>query len=243
MPRPANEITLIHSSDLHVDNGFTARSHDGDGTRGLAAVLATARAAEADLVLLAGDVFEHVRLPMDLLDRTRELLAKAGRPVVLLPGNHDPALADGVYHRGGFLDLANVHVIGITHAGAVPFAEWDLEVWGHAHMDYANMAPLKNPRPRGARLQIAAAHGHYEPVPDPAKAHHPSWLISDADIAATDADYVALGHWNRWAEVGDGTVPAFYSGSPEHAGTVNLVRLGGRAGLSVERLAVIWDPV
>jgi hypothetical protein len=48
--------------------------------------------------------------------------------------------------------------------------------------------------------------------------------IGDEEIAATGADYVALGHWNRAARVGNGKVAAFYSGSPEYAGTVNVVR-------------------
>ena len=33
-------------------------------------------------------------------------------------------------------------------------------------------------------------------------------------IAATGADYVALGHWDRPPQVGDGSIPAYYSGSP-----------------------------
>ena len=44
-------------------------------------------------------------------------------------------------------------------------------------------------------------------------------------IAATGADYLALGHWDRAAQVGCGAVPAYYSGSPEYVHTVNFVRL------------------
>ena len=44
-------------------------------------------------------------------------------------------------------------------------------------------------------------------------------------IAATGADYVALGHWDRPTQVGDGSIPAYYSGSPDWAKTVNLIRL------------------
>ena len=72
------------------------------------------------------------------------------------------------------------------------------------------------------------AHGHYEPKPDRSIGPRPSWLIGDDEIAATGADYVALGHWNRAVRVGNGSVPAYYSGSPEYAGTVNVVRLGER---------------
>ncbi len=90
-------------------------------------------------------------------------------------------------------------------------------------------------RPRRTRWQIAMAHGHYEPAPDRSKGPRPSWLIGDAEIAATGADYVALGHWNRAVRVGNGSVPAHYSGSPEYAGTVNVVRLSEAAGVTVTR--------
>jgi DNA repair exonuclease SbcCD nuclease subunit len=78
-------------------------------------------------------------------------------------------------------------------------------------------------------------HGHYEPRPDRGAGPQPSWLISDDEIAATGADYVALGHWNRAIRVGNGKVPAYYSGSPENSGTINLVRLSETSGVTVTR--------
>ena len=59
---PARDIVIVHSSDLHVDNDYTARIHGGDGTAGLACVLCKARSMSADLVLLAGDTFVHERI-------------------------------------------------------------------------------------------------------------------------------------------------------------------------------------
>ena len=72
------------------------------------------------------------------------------------------------------------------------------------------------------------AHGHYDPAADRSVRPRAAWLIDDAEIAATGADYLALGHWNRPVRVGNGAVPAYYSGSPEYAGTVNMVRLTDR---------------
>ena len=87
------------------------------------------------------------------------------------------------------------------------------------------MAPLRGPRPRSTQWQVAMAHGHYEPPETRANPLRPSWIFGDEEIAATGADYLALGHWDRPMRVGNGVVPAFYSGSPELARTVNLVRL------------------
>ena len=172
-----SEIVLVHSSDLHVDEDRANGSGDGDGTASLRAVLATARGLRADVLLLAGDTFENNQLSPAILDRARRLLAAADLPVVILPGNHDPALADSVFVRGELNDLPNVSVLGVTHDEAVPFAAFDLEIWGHAHRDYFSMAPLRGPRQRSTRWQVAMAHGHYEPPATRANPLRPSWVL------------------------------------------------------------------
>src|SRR3989454_3513241 len=237
---PARDIVVVHSSDLHMDHDYTARLHGGDGTAGLASVLSAARAAGADIVVLAGDTFDCHRVPPVLLERAAALISAAALPVVLLPGNHDPAVADAVYHHQALARLDNLHVLGVTHEEAVVFADIGLEIWGRAHRDYGDMMPFERLRPRSTRWQIAVAHGHYVPVPDRTSRLRPSWLIGDDDLTAAGADYIALGHWNRAAKVG--TVAAYYSGSPEYAGTVNVVRLTAagevavtRAGLAIAR--------
>jgi len=222
---------LVHSSDVHID--------DGRGTAGLEAVLATARELRADIVLLAGDTFESNQLNAAVVDAAGHILAEAAMPIVVLPGNHDPALPDSVFIRHGLGHIPNVSILGVTDDEAVRFPAYDLEIWGHAHRDYFDMAPLRGPRPRSTRWQVAMAHGHYEPPETRANPLRPSWIFSDEEIAATRADYLALGHWDRPMCVGNGVVPAFYSGSPGLAGTVNLVRLtaGGEVVVTREPLA------
>lgn len=235
---PADDILLVHSSDLHVDDDPAEPTYGDDGTTGLRVVLEAARTHNAQFVLLVGDVFDNNRQSPAILERTTALLADAGRDVVILPGNHDPLTPDSVYRRGAFVSLPHVHVIGLTHDFVVHFPDHDVEFWGHAHVDYSNMAPLRTPRTRNARWHIALAHGHYEaPGAVPLR---PSWLFSDPDIEATGADYLALGHWNRAEKVGSGTVPAYYSGSPDLAKTVNVVRLTGNGTVTVTREPVTW---
>ena len=230
---PSRDIVLVHSSDLHMDHDYTARLHGGDGTAGLSSVLAAARAAAADVVVLAGDTFDCHRLPTDLLERAAAIISAAALPVVLLPGNHDPAVPDAVYHGGALSAVDNLHVLGVTHDEAVLFADIGLEIWGRAHRDYGDMIPFGWLRPRSTRWQIAMAHGHYVPLPDRTSRLRPSWLIGGNELAATGADYIALGHWNRPAKVG--TVAAYYSGSPEYAGTVNVVQLCADGKVAVTR--------
>jgi DNA repair exonuclease SbcCD nuclease subunit len=232
------DIVVVHSSDLHIDHDYTARMHGGDGTAGLAAVLNLARGIGADAVVLAGDTFDCHRLPPALLEQAAAVISASAMPVVVLPGNHDPAVADAVYHHGALADVSNLHVIGVRHDEAVQFESLALEMWGRPHRDYGDMIPFETVRSRRTRWQIAVAHGHYVPQPDRSTRLRPSWLIGDAELAATGADYVALGHWNRAAKVGNGAVAAYYSGSPEYAGTVNVVRLAAGGEVSVTRAAL-----
>jgi DNA repair exonuclease SbcCD nuclease subunit len=232
------DIVLVHSSDIHVDDDRVAGMHGGDGTAGLAAVLETARAVAADVVLLAGDTFDNHAVTAATIERAGLLLAEAQSAIVILPGNHDPATRDSIWLRGHFDQIQNVAILGITNDQLVAFADRDLEIWGNAHRDYMDMVPLRDPPRRAARWQIAIGHGHYEPPETWANPLRPSWLISDQMIRDTGADYLALGHWDRAAQVGCGAIPAYYSGAPHHAGTVNLVRLTHNGDVVVSRETV-----
>lgn len=236
MPSAAGDIVIVHSSDLHVDDGYTMRAWGGDGNAPLAAVLDAAREADADIVLLTGDVFEHNRLSDAVLERTRSLLSAAGMPVVLLPGNHDPLVDGSVWHRGGLIAIDGVHVLG-AETETIAFPALDLAVWGRPHTDYDDMAPLTGPPERAARWHVVAGHGHFVEERPPWGRHAPAWLITAEEIEATAADYVALGHWNMHTPVGGGRVTACYSGSPDYAETVNVVRLGA-GGTQVTRAPV-----
>jgi len=218
------DVLIVHSSDLHVDDGYTARAWGGDGNAPLAAVLEAAQTVKADIVLLTGDIFEHNRLNATILERTRAVLATARLPVVMLPGNHDPLMRGSVWDRGALSTIDNVHVLG-EQSDLAAFAEFDLEIWGRAHEDYNEINPLEGAPKRTAHRHIVAGHGHFAEERTPVGKPGPGWLFTPEDIDATEADYVALGHWNRKVQVGSGDVPAWYSGSPDYAKTVNVVRL------------------
>ena len=240
------EVLLVHTSDLHVG----ADTHPGDASHVqslhyLRAVLAAAE--QAHVLLIAGDLFDNNRLPLALLEAAATLLAKARCRVVILPGNHDPLTPDSVYHRGPFAEVSNVDVLGLFSQGSdgdgdagesVIFSDWDLEVFGRAHRDYSDMTPLGDLPPRAARWRIALAHGHYDEEVLGASVWRPSWRIRTEHLAAAQADYIALGHWNRAVRVGDSAALAYYSGSPDLAGTVNLVRLARDGSVRVTQEAL-----
>ena len=219
----ASEVIIVHSSDLHlgVDDSFS----NADRLSVLPRVLAAASDAHADVIVLAGDTFDNHRQPLILLERAAHIMREYTRPIVILPGNHDPLTPDSVYRRAGLANIPNVSILGLNVDESVTFPSFELEIWGRAHIDYSDMSPLANPKLRSARWHLAAAHGHYVDGPRDPNRLIGSWLIHHEDLVATRADYVALGHWNRATSVGNGQITAHYSGSPEYVGTVNLVRL------------------
>jgi DNA repair exonuclease SbcCD nuclease subunit len=231
--KPDRDLVAVHSSDLHIDD-IATRPGASDGLDMLAAVLTVSQKHRADVILLAGDTFESHRLPQTLIERTAAVLASTQTPIVLLPGNHDPAITEAVYHHRPLREIDNLHVLGVTCSDAVLLPNLDLEIWGRAHLDYGDMLPFEQARPRRTRWQIAMGHGHYEAAPDLTRRPRASWLISDAHLAATAADYIALGHWNRAAEVGH-PVTAYYSGSPDYTRSVNVVRLRSNGEVQVRR--------
>lgn len=222
------DLVVVHTSDLHLGG----RWHRGDEFTTLRAVLAAARELHAGVIILAGDVFDTHRAAEHVVETSARMLDDAQAQIVILPGNHDPATPEAVYRRSSYADLPNVGVLGVTAEDAIEFPSLGLEITGVPHLTYDDMNPLAPPRPRTQPRRIVTAHGHWVRGPHD---HHRAWLIHDHEIAATDADYVALGHWDVAQPVGDGSVPAYYSGSPELAKTVNVVRISAAGVVDVSR--------
>ena len=234
IPRP--NVTIVHSSDLHLGPDSSGGSSDAsDPLAKLRDVLAVAKAEGAGLVILAGDTFDHNRQSSQLIDRTTGMMREFGTPIVILPGNHDPLSPDSVYRRAQLAAAPNLCVLGLSTRDAAVFPELGLEVWGKAHLDYTDMSPLSAPRSRSTPWLVVAAHGHYVEEPHVPGRFLGSWLIRSEDLKAAGADYVALGHWNRAVRVGDPQVNAYYSGSPEYALTVNVVRFRDDGSVEVKR--------
>jgi DNA repair exonuclease SbcCD nuclease subunit len=161
------------------------------------------------------------------------VLAGAEVPIVLLPGNHDPIMPDCLFRRAGLDAIDNVFVFGVDGRDCVRFPELDVEIVGFPHLGTDDSVPVGVPRPRELHWQVVMAHGHYVSPAEWQAQSYRSWLIADEHIASTGADYLALGHWDRAAQVGDGSVPAYYSGSPDWAETINLIRLHRRSGILI----------
>jgi DNA repair exonuclease SbcCD nuclease subunit len=226
-------LTIAHTSDLHIG---ARTSRDGE-LHTLRAVLDASGEAGARALILAGDIFDNNRVPQTTVAQAIEMLEGAALEVVILPGNHDPAMADAIYHQRELHGLDHVHIFGVTHDQSIHLEALDLEMHGVPHTDYADMPALVSPRERSLRWQVVVAHGHWVRGPQDA---HRGWLLHDDDLAALGADYIALGHWDLPQPAGDERALAYYSGSPEIAKTVNIVRFSD-AGVQVERFPLRLD--
>jgi DNA repair exonuclease SbcCD nuclease subunit len=222
-------LSFIHSSDLHI-----GASTGQPNLEVLRKVLAVANEARVDTVLLAGDIFDNNRIAQAILDDAATIMAESRAAIVILPGNHDCLLADGVYERGDF-ERAGVTVLGATNGEVAALHGLGLTVWGRPHREHNDLLPLRDaPEFDPANWRVTMAHGHWvQTSADERRAYR----IFDEDLDALSADYVALGHWDVFKEVRE-AAPAYYSGSPLYAGSVNLVQLDDEHPPSVKRLPI-----
>jgi len=167
-----------------------------------------ARERQVDLVVVAGDVFDDNGIGADTLQQARDALTAFGDvPVVLLPGNHDPATPDSALARLGTLP-GRIHVA----LDAAPIRFEGFEVWPcplaarHTWEDPAAALPVVA---RDGTIRIVLAHGGALDFGETTEMPN---RIDVAAILARGYDYVALGDWHGIYQVSD---HAWYSGAPE----------------------------
>ena len=211
-------VRVLHASDVHIDDTV-------GGDRGLVQLVDAAVELAVDLVLLVGDTFDDNRVKAATTTSFAAHLDRLRVPVVVLPGNHDPLMEGSVYDRTDLPD--HVIVLRDPKGTSVVLADLGIELWGRPHMSFADHRPLDGLPPRGEQpWQIALAHGHLVRYDED---RHRSYLITSEEIAATDRDYLALGHWDVQHDVSAGGVTAWYSGSPRRFATCALVTLSTTA--------------
>lgn len=177
-------------------------------------IAALAARDRVDAVLVAGDVFDA----QTVSDRTIRRLFNALRgyegPWILIPGNHDAALAESVWTRAQRLGAVPPHAHLLLEPGVRAFPELGFAVLAapltqrQTHGDLTAWFDAADTADGLARIGLA--HGSVQGL-----------LAEDIDspnpIAADRAararlDYLALGDWHGFKQVDARTV---YSGTPE----------------------------
>lgn len=170
--------------------------------------------AQCDAVLVAGDVFDAQTVADRTIRRVFNAMSGFSGPWVMLPGNHDAALAESVWTRARRLNAVpdNVHLA--LEPGVVELKEQGLAILAapltqrHTHSDLTESFDHLETSPELVRVGLA--HGSVQGV-----------LADDIDsanpIAADRAeqanlDYLALGDWHGVKQINART---WYSGTPE----------------------------
>jgi DNA repair exonuclease SbcCD nuclease subunit len=211
-------ISFIHTADWQIGRpfgNFDERKRTLLREARVTAIDRIANAAQAHgapFVLVAGDVFDSPTVADQLLRQTLARLAKHAEVTWhLLPGNHDPLRAGGVWDRLARMGLP-ANVIVQSEATPIPLgssamllpAPLTASASGRdptAWMDEA-VTPPGMPR-------IGLAHGSVRGFGSEAQA---SQQIAPSRARTAGLAYLALGDWHGAMSVSD---RVWYSGTPE----------------------------
>lgn len=186
-------ITIVHSADLHLDAPFGGLTPEQSAARRqgqrdhLDKLAQLTIQKHADLLLLAGDLFDSGQTYYETTLALTKVLGNLSCPVLIAPGNHD------YYHpRSPYALLpwpSNVHIFTTTAMEAIPFPHLGCTVHGAAFTSpYRDTNPLEGfCAPSDGTVHIGLVHGQVEE----AGRYSP---ISKASIGQSGLTYLALGH-------------------------------------------------
>jgi DNA repair protein SbcD/Mre11 len=203
--------TLLHTSDIHLDNTLGGAGDESPGQLGLMHVVDKALALDVDLFLLAGDLFDHNRVNSRCLEFASEQLARLRCPVVMVTGNHDCLTDYSVYHRYDPTEAGD-HIHFIREEGGAVVQAAGVNVWGKGIVDHhPGNKPLQLvPPAEGEGWYLGVTHGYY--INRGATMY--SSLITPDEVEASGLDYLALGHVHVFSTWQHGKTHAAYPGSP-----------------------------
>jgi exonuclease SbcD len=212
-------LRVLHTADVHLDsdgygNAEHQAAHRERGRHVFRRIVDRVLADEVDLLVVAGDLFDHNRVPDETVAFVQAELARLRQPIVILPGNHDSLRANGIYDRHDFTSAAgHVHVIRRLDGETIDLPDLDVVVWGRAMEEHEpEFRPLAHiPARDDRRWCLAMGHGFfYEERQRPERS---SPIFAD-EVRDTGWDYIALGHHHVRANVSQGGVAAYYVGAP-----------------------------
>jgi DNA repair exonuclease SbcCD nuclease subunit len=213
----------MHLADLHLGAPFKwmgaqASERSRDVHRAFAKAIDYAL-EHADLVLFAGDIFDHHHPPEEIVALFRsqiQRLSTAGIPAIAVPGNHDGYYySDSVWRTHEFPGLTLITAPKIETPLSLEIKGIPVHIHGMAYQPTLSKPPFdtftKSPAPG---IHIAVIHGSLM--------NSPEWGIHARDIpldpknlANSGMNYVALGHYHRFARMDVAGIPIVYPGTIE----------------------------
>jgi len=246
-------LRLIHTADVHLgarhdDLGEQASAQRERQFAAFKAAIDLALAEKVDLFLVAGDLFDSNVQPRRSVERVAaelKRLVDAKIRTVIIPGTHDVYDRASIYRAYDLPTLAgngpddDFVTLLDPDRPSVHLPTCNVVVHGRVFATKrAPHSPLKDldaaADPTAATWRIGMVHGA---IAIPGKTDLDEVVVTTDEIAATNLDYLALGHWHSAQAGKAGTVTYAYAGAPEpvalnqdRAGKVLLVELNERDG-------------
>lgn len=211
---------FLHTADWQIGRQFSTFDPEDAHPLADARIAAVERLAalavahQVDAVLVAGDVFDAQTVADRTILRMFNAMAAFSGPWVLISGNHDAALAEGVWTRAQRLGAVPVNVRLALTAEPVLLHDCQTAVLPapltqrHTYGDstaWFDDAPTPN-----GWLRIGLAHGGVQGVlAEGVASANP---IAAERAAQARLDYLALGDWHGTKRIDART---WYSGTPE----------------------------
>lgn len=207
-------VKFIHTADIHIGMKFSDSSLDvktaalrrKEIKETFFRILDRARDNNVDFLFIAGDLFENEYItPGELREIAGALAAIDPVRVIIIAGNHDPAVAGAGYARVDF--PANVFIAkGMLNGFSFEEAGTDIYAagWNERYMEEPVLESIKITDE--SRINILVAHCDiYSAVS--------RYLPADREsLKSKGFDYIALGHIHKYDSVPGDIV---YPGSPE----------------------------
>ncbi len=211
---------FLHTADWQMGRAFT-RFETEDGAalvearfEAIEKLAQLANEHQCDAVLVAGDVFDAQTVSDRTIRRVFNATNGFSGPWVMLPGNHDAALAESVWTRAQRLGAVPENVHLALEPGIINLESQNLSILCAPLTQRHTYGDLTEPfsgyeSPEGFP-RIGLAHGSVQGLlPDEIDSTNP---IAPDRAEASGLDYLALGDWHGTKQINERT---WYSGTPE----------------------------
>jgi DNA repair exonuclease SbcCD nuclease subunit len=212
--------TFLHTADWQMGRTYSRfEAEDGAALvearfESIEKLARLANEHQCDAVLVAGDVFDAQTVSDRTIRRVFNATKAFTGPWVMLPGNHDAALAESVWTRALRLGAVPKNVHLALQPGVVNLEAQGLSVLSapltqrHTYSDLTEIFDTTE-TPEG-HIRIGLAHGGVQGVlADDIDATNP---IAPNRVQTARLDYLALGDWHGTKQINERT---WYSGTPE----------------------------
>lgn len=207
---------IIHTADVHLDAPFSlldvqkAQVRKNELRETFASIVLLAKSEKADLVLIAGDLFDSGFVTKETMALLVSLFSSVPEcRFVIAPGNHDYMWGRSPYRKEGF--PKNVYIFDKEQLSCFSFPEIGVDVYGYAFTSegYAGNPLAERIMLDRSKINILLAHadvgGRSKYCP-----------LAVSDIAKSGFDYIALGHIHQGGKINTaGATYYAYSGCPE----------------------------